>query len=214
MRVLLSIVVIGFAISMVSCNTSDTDGDLFDDLPEPFGITFTIDTVQVTYLDGENFYGNAVGINWYPDTVGILYSQSTSFLRAPVVPNYENNILTIETVKYYYDSVPPSYNEAFQLFSEGNYPYGGWSDVATDLGVDGIIITYTDADGLVWTTDKRAGEQESWSTFTISDHAAVTEQPFCAETQGTFDCRVFDGLGNSLDLRNGSFKARTVYKPE
>ena len=198
---------------IVSCNTDAKDDDIFI-APDPFFVSFEIDTAETVFEDGEDFYGNAVGINWYPDTIGILYSQSTSFLRAPVISNYEDDVLKIETVKYYFDSVPPVYNEAFQLFSEGTYNYGGWSDVATNLGVDGIIITYTDSDGRVWTSDKRAGEQESWATFEITEHNAVENEQFGAETRGTFNCRVYDGVGGELDLRNGSFYARTMYQQE
>lgn len=198
---------------IISCNTNDKNDDTFI-TPEPFLVSFEIDTIETIYEDGEDFYGNAIGINWYPDSMGILYSQSTSFLRAPVVPNYEDDVLTIEMVKYYSDSVPPTYNEAFQLFSDGTYNYGGWSDVFTNLGVDGVIVTYTDSDGRVWTSDKRAGEQESWATFEISEHTAVENEPYGAETRGTFNCRVYDGVGGQLDLTNGRFYARTMYQQE
>lgn len=182
--------------------------------PEPFYVSFEIDSMETRYEDSENNYGNGPGINWYPDSVGILYSQSTSFLRAPIITNYENDVLTIEMVKYYFDSVPPAYNEAFQLYLEGNYGYGGWSDVATNMGVDGAIITYTDSNGRIWTSDSRAGTQEAWATYQITEHTAVEEIQFGAKTKGRFDCRVYDGTGNHLDLRNGSFYARTIYKTE
>lgn len=206
-----SIVVLTVAIGMASCNTDNDDGI---DIPDPFFVSFEIDTTESVYTDGEDFYGNAIGINWYPDSIGILYSQSTSFQRAPIVSDYENDVLSIQMVQYYFDSLPPTYNESFQLFEVGIKPYGGWSDVATNLGVDGVIITYTDSTGRIWTSDKRAGDQESWASFEITEQRPVEEKPYGAETKGTFNCRVFDGTGGELDLRNGQFYARTVYKPE
>ena len=210
-RGILSVLVV--AILSATISSCKKDKDTFTP-PEPFFVSFEIDGAEIRYEDGENNYGNGPGINWYPDSLGILYSQLTTFIRSSFDPNYVNDILTIQMAEYVFDSVPPTYNESIQLFAEGTYAYGGWSDVATNLGVDGAILTYTDSNGRIWTSDSRGGDQENWASFEITDHATVEQQQYGARTKGTFECRVYDGTGNHLDLRNGSFYARTIFKTE
>jgi hypothetical protein len=74
------------------------------------------------------------------------------------------------------------------------------------------VVTYTDEAGKIWSSDQLYGTQESWASFEITDHRAVDQGQFGAKTKGSFECRVFDGLGEHLDLRNGSFHARTIFQ--
>jgi hypothetical protein len=97
------------------------------------------------------------------------------------------------------------------LFDVGAYEYGSWSEDSTATGVDGVVITYTDENEKIWSSDRLYGEQEPWADFEIASHKASGDEQFGAKTKGTFNCRVFDGMGGFKDLRNGSFHARTIY---
>lgn len=203
---------LGLSIGIISCNVDDDD-DTFSP-PEPFFTEFTIDTTQIRYVDGENNYGNGPGIRSYPDSAGTLHSQFTVFIRWAENPDYLNDILTIQMVRFVNDTNPVEFATSFQLFDEGVYDYGSFNEDSTYLGINGAVVTFTDSTGKVWSSDLLYGAQENWADFEITKHMAVLQDFYGAETEGTFNCRVFDGLGNSLDLRNGSFKARTIYKPE
>jgi len=177
-----------------------------------FFAKFQIGNDTVYYEDGEENYGNGPGIRTYEDSLGRLHSEYTVFQRSALTPDYNRNVIGIQMVKFLTDTLFPSYNFSFSLFDEGTYGFGSYNlDSSTTAGIDGVVFFYVDNDSVTWSSDVQYGTQETWSDFAITSHKAVDEVQFGAKTQGTFNCRVFDGSGAHLDLRNGKFHARTVY---
>ncbi len=192
-----------------ACNT-DEDPPLEDNL---FFVQFVIDGDTVRYEDNVGNYGNGPGVQSFRDSLGRIHSQHTTFIRNQLTPDYEDNALTIRMVQLFTDTVWPSYNTEFLMFDEGDYGYGSWNGDSTHLGIAGTVIIYTDDDGKVWSSDAVYGDQSGPETFNVSLHKAADEPLFGAKTKGTFNCRVFDGLGGFLNLESGSFHARTILKP-
>ena len=64
----------------------------------------------------------------------------------------------------------------------------------------------------IWSSDKFYGEQLGWAHFELSSHKAVEETLFGGKTKGTFNYLVIDDSGVSLELRNGNFHARTIFR--
>ncbi len=177
-----------------------------------FFAKFQIGNDTVYYEDGEENYGNGPGIRTYEDSLGRLHSEYTVFQRSALTPDYNRNVIGIQMVKFLTDTLFPSYNFSFSLFDEGTYGFGSYNlDSSTTTGIDGVVFFYVDNDSVTWSSDVQYGTQETWSDFAITSHKAVEEVQFGAKTQGTFNCRVFDGSGAHLDLRNGKFHARTIY---
>jgi len=177
-----------------------------------FFAKFQIGNDTVYYEDGEENYGNGPGIRTYEDSLGRLHSEYTVFQRSALTPDYNRNVIGIQMVKFLTDTLFPSYNFSFSLFDEGTYGFGSYNlDSSTTAGIDGVVFFYVDNDSVTWSSDVQYGTQETWSDFAITSHKAVDEVQFGAKTQGTFNCRVFDGSGAHLDLRNGKFHARTIY---
>lgn len=190
-----------------SCNVED-EPFIVDNL---FFVQFVIDGNTVRYEDGVVNYGNGPGIASFRDSLGRIHSQFTTFIRNILAPDHEDDVLTIQMVRFSADTAWPSYNTEFLLFDEGNYNYGAWNGDSTHLGIDGVVITYTDSDGTVWSSDAAYGSQTGSESFNINLHKAEDAILFGAKTKGTFNCRVFDGLGGFLDLGDGSFHARTIH---
>lgn len=197
-------------VSSVMFNGCKSD-DAAIDPPTQYEVSFTVGSDTVSYVDGEANYGNGPGIHTYADSVGRLHSQYTTYIRSALDPSFETEILTIQSVRYFSDTLMPDYNSEFMLFATGQYGFGAYNEERSNLGTDGIIITYTDADGKIWSSDVQFGTQESWAQAEITAHLAVDVPQFGATTKGRFDCRVFDGTGEHLDLRNGTFTARTIF---
>lgn len=197
------------ALGVVSCNTSKHD--IIPDPEANYFVQFVIDSDTIRYEDDLGSYGNGVGIATYSDTLGRLHSEYSTFIRNASNPNFEKNVLGIQMVKFYSDTSLPSYNERFSQFGVGSYDYGSYTEDSTTAGIDGAVIVYTDGDGKAWSSDLLYGQQESWSTFQVSSHLPSEKEQFGAKTEGAFNCRVFDGMGNQLDITNGEFKARTIY---
>ncbi|TNF27557.1 MAG: hypothetical protein EP314_04710 [Bacteroidetes bacterium] len=201
--------VLFIALIAVACNTSKNDI-----IPEPeaaYFVQFSIADDTIRFEDGIGNYGNGVGIATYEDSIGRLHSEYTTYIRSALHPEYEKNILAIQMVKFYTDTSWPSYAERFGQFNVGSYDYGSYNEDSTTAGIDGVVILYTDSSGNPWSSDLLYGQQQQWSTFQISSHQPSGNEQFGAKTEGTFNCRVFDGNGNHLDLTNGTFKARTIY---
>ena len=176
-----------------------------------FFVEFQIGNDTIYYEDGEENYGNGPGIRTYEDSIGRLHSQFTTFQRSPLTPGYYKNTVSIQMVKFLTDTVFPPYNVSFSLFNEGVYGYGSYTLDSTTAGIDGAVVYYVDNDSVTWSSGVQYGDQENWADFEITSHNAVDEILFGAKTKGTFNCRVFNGSGGYLDLRNGRFHARTIY---
>ena len=196
-----------FVIALSSCKKEE----LQQGENNLFFVEFQIGNDTVYYEDGEENYGNGPGIRTYEDSLGRLHSEYTVFKRSALTPNHTRNILGIQMVKFLTDTLFPSYNVSFSLFDEGTYGYGSYNLDSTTAGIDGTVFFYVDNDSVTWSSDVQYGMQESWADFEITSHEAVDESLFGAKTKGTFNCRVFNGSGEYLDLRHGKFHARTIY---
>lgn len=194
---------------LFACNTSK-----HDIIPEPelaYYTQFMIGEDTIRFEDGVGGYGNGVGIATYSDTFGRLHSEYSTFIRSALNPNYDKNILAIQSVKFYTDTVWPSFAERYGQFNVGSYDYGSYTEDSSTAGINGVVILYTDEDGKPWSSDLLYGQQTTSSNFQVSMHEPSEDEQFGAKTEGTFNCRVFDGMGNQLDITNGEFKARTIY---
>ncbi len=203
-----SILLFLVAVLAISCNTKDEIPPIEDNR---FFVEFSIGNDTIRYEDGLNNYGNGPGIATYEDSVGRLHSEFSTFIKSALDPTYENNNLTIRTVKFLSDTTYPSPSTAFAFFAEGAYDYGSYVLDSSLAGIHGAVINYTDQNGKDWSSDLQYGQQESWANFVVSEHRSVVDDQFGGKTKGTFNCRVFDGMGGSLDLRNGRFHARTIF---
>lgn len=91
---------------------------------------------------------------------------------------------------------PPSDAEFLALFSTGASSY-------SINGANGIVITFWDGT-TNWGSDLGTGVQTG-SLFNILDRQAVTSTDYTVKVFATFNCKLYDGLGNVKTLTNGSF---------
>lgn len=205
--------IIGFAFFFSACENEDDDDDTTPADNSIF-VEFTIGNDTIRYQDAVGSYGNGPGYNSYCDQHGTLHGQFTTFGRSAAHPDYLKSVLSIQVVKHLEDTLPPSFSTEFLFFALGSLGYGSYNTDSTNVGVDGAVIAFTDADGKDWSSDLLYGTQPSGSTFNISSHTAVDDPLYGARSRGTFSCTVFDGDGGSLELRNGKFHARTIFKQQ
>lgn len=198
------------ALTFSGCNTEE---DVITQVDSDFYVAFSIDSVETRYENGMNDYGNGPGRVSYLDGVGPLNSQFTYYSTSTEDPNFGRNTFKIQMVEVKPDSIAPTYAETYQLFTEGTYDYGSIIEDSITGGINGVVIEYVDADSTVWTSDAKIDSQESWADFEITSHEDSGSELFGAKTAGTFSCRVFNN-GNHIDLMNGTFRARTVFKEQ
>lgn len=199
-------------LAFTACSDDDDDDNGGTPTDNTIFVEFVIGSDTLRFEDSVNDYGNGPGYNSYYDRHGRLHGQFTTFGRNPAEPENLKSVLSIQVVKFFTDTLPPPYSSEFQMFAPGTLGFGSYNTDSTNVGIDGAIIAYTDADGKDWSSDLLFGSQPGNSNFTISSHNAIDNPLFGALTRGTFHCTVFDGFGTALELKGGRFHARTIYK--
>jgi hypothetical protein len=205
-----TICALALALVLGSCNQED-DPIIPEDTD--FFVSFEINGTAIRFENGVDDYGNGPGRVSYLDGVGPLNSQFTLYSTSLEDPNFGKNTFKIQMVEVKPDSISPTYQETYQLFTEGSYDYGSTIEDSITGGINGVVIEYVDADSTVWTSDAKIDMQENWADFEITSHEDSGSDLFGGKTSGTFNCRVFNN-GNHLDLTSGMFRARTVFKEQ
>ena len=195
-------------LSFVACKKENdplpVDNKLF--------VKFDIDGVETQFENGVYNYGNGLGRVSYLDNVGPLNSQFTLFSTDTSDASFGKNTIKIQMVEVKDDSIIPTFAQAFALFTPGTYGYGSAIEDSVSGGVNGVVIEYIDSDSTVWTSDSKIDVQATWSSFEITSHEEVDEELYAGQTKGTFNCLVFNQQGSQVELRNGSFHARTILR--
>lgn len=93
----------------------------------------------------------------------------------------------------------PSCTQIKAMFKTGSYTFSKGDS-------DGVKVIYYDENGTLWSSALGTAEQTG-SVFTVSDHSTTA---YGAVTTATFNCKLYDGNGNSKTLTNGKFKSYTV----
>ena len=173
----------------------------------PFYVEFDVDSVTVRYESEVDGYGNGPGRESLHDDNHWGQREFTVFGKQGTHPDSLKNSIAIELVRLLNDS--PNFNTVFNFWEIGVKNYGMWNADSTNGSTEGVVFTYTDGAGKVWSSGILYGTQDS-SSFEITAHKAVSDEVFNGISEGTFNCQFHDGLGNSLSITNGAFKARTV----
>lgn len=147
------------------------------------------------------FWGTCNADSGYVD-MWVESTQFTNYSNSFTTPNHKDYVIVH---KY---CVPDSLPEGFladSLFQRGAYAYG---DTFNDL--NGITISYIDEEHL-WST--QYGVQPTNSTFVVNKHTAIADiSGWSYFTEGTFNCLLWDSVGNQVSVEDGAFRARTIYR--
>ena len=191
-------------VSISSCKKDEPN----DPNPEvPFFIEFDVNGATERYESDKNGYGNGPGRRTLTDDDHWGQSEFTLFGREGTDPDSLKNSIIMEIVRLFNDS--PNFNTVFNFWEIGGKNYGMWNADSTNGSTEGVVFTYTDETGKVWSSGLLYGVQDS-SNFEVTAHKAVSDEQYNGITEGTFNCQFHDGQGNSLVITEGSFKARTV----
>lgn len=205
---LLPALFLGFVLSHTSCDTDDDNINIPTD--NTYHVQFVVNGDTLRFEDGKDGYGNGPGKTANEDSLGWNIKEFTLFIRHPDTPNFLNNSLQIDVVNRFV--ISPSYDERYALFAPGTRAFGSWPADTTQTLSNGVIITYTDDNGKVWSSDLLFGSQPTSSNFEFTEHFSVDAPLFGSKSRGTFNAILRDGLGGQIQLTNGEFLARTLNK--
>ncbi len=180
-----------------SCTKAPGNGSIHK--VESFYSSAKIEGETVSFTENKDGYLNGYGKGgaFVPALGKYMERQSTTFAK-----NGEN-VFNIYFLKFV-DNNPPTKEDIKSVFRLGNYQFGNSSQFAIK---EGIEIAYVDENGTEWNT---RGDQTG-SFFEVTDHALNTLDSYTPyTTSGKFSCRLYNQMGESMAVTDGTFKGRTV----
>jgi hypothetical protein len=165
-------------------DTAITDSTLYTD--------FTIDGQRFLNISGKNNYS----FSW--DSHYFFLSSAAG-----------NNQLTTQRDFFIYDSAGPDIKlQRLAFYAPGNYSY----EKMLTSQEDGVRIFFTDVNGKLWQTDLGTANQTN-SSFIITKATAIHRLSDDLITgvlfEASFNCTLYDGLGNYKTLTNGKCRYYT-----
>jgi hypothetical protein len=167
---------------------------------------------QGNTFTGEHYqgqYGGSSGVDEYS------VIQESGFERETLVgtdfvddPTFHS--IWIGLIKVYDHLYKPTDDELDLLL-----PSTAKVDGSADDYKDGVEIRWTDAAGTEWSSAWGVADQAG-SNFTVTSKVVNDEKPPYVlgplyKVKGTFNCKLYDGKGNSIDVTDGKFHLRMVH---
>ena len=89
------------------------------------------------------------------------------------------------------------------FFNPGNYNYGNPLNITTPV-VHGVAVRWIDQNGKNWDSDPSTNQLgRTFTIVSVSDY--VFTPLYRVKVTATFNCKLYDGLGNQKTLTNGKF---------
>lgn len=88
-------------------------------------------------------------------------------------------------------------------FSPGSYSFSPVTSPTISIPISGIVISWWDSNNIIWKTDVGTGDQtgSSFSILAVKEEEQFGDQ--LMKVYATFNCKLYDGNGNSKTLTNG-----------
>jgi hypothetical protein len=171
----------------------------------------TSDLYFVAKIDGADFLVEALKNN-YGSGAGSgtgnssgTWVEEQSLLLMNTVNNHVSGVLFVKA----FTDKPNDCAQLETMIKPGVYPFGKTVQGSGTPATDGIVIVHTDANGKYWTSDLGTGDQTG-STFDVVEHIANNDGFSQRISKARFNCKLYDGLGNSKTLTNGEIRSRSV----
>lgn len=160
-----------------------------------YKFTGTINGTSVNFTHGVDGVANIYGSTGQSSSGNEYHSQILGFES-----NSLTNSIEVNFVKFHV--TPMDCFKKLSVFNLGTYNYGNLQSYSTAM--DGIVIEYYDNSGKVWKSDNGSGNQTG-SSFSVSqlDDILVLGNIYGYIVKASFNCKLYDNLGNSITLTNG-----------
>ena len=212
LKLLLSLLIVGSTLLMPSCKKKNEPAPApapTTPAPPTGGPTITssfyfqakIDGTWVTLQEG-GYVGSGAGSAGGTVSTGVQEEQGV--VISDILNSTGASFFILKTFATW-----PTGPEVESMFSIKSYSYGKTPNATNVDGIDGVGITYTDANGVDWRSDEGVGTQTG-STFSITEHIVNTDGFSHKISKATFSCKLYDSSGNVKTLTNGVLRGRSV----
>ncbi len=152
---------------------------------------FKIDGTDYKYVQNSNTIENGTGASKNSGSVTVAsYSSDFNDYNTKVYLQIEKGSMTFSG-----NLAANADYKAF--FAPASYTY-------SPNALNGIAIEWWDSNNVMWSTDKGTMDQ-SGSAFTIISNQELNSSYYYVKVYATFNCKLYDGNGNSKTLTNGKF---------
>ena len=198
------------AFSFTSCDKEE-DEPLSEGVDERYVIEVELDGQAMVLREGKDDYysfgttGNTSGTGFCVEGASMVIGKYYD-LRKTNAKLKDAFYLTFQRYAKAC-SADKSYVEG--LYRVGSYPF---AKDAESRDATGVVILYTDANGVDWATNKGSQDQSD-SHFEVTAHQPIKSKIYKYETDAVFNCTLYNDAGEAIVLTNGRIKARSVPYP-
>ena len=160
------------------------------------GADFLLEALKDNYGSGAGASGGSAGGEWSEEQSLALVNLTT--------PN-GSGVVFVKT----FPQKPDKCVQIEAMIYPGVFPYGITSKGSEDKAENGVVVFHTDANGKYWASDLGIGDQTG-SKFEVVEHIANNDGFSQRITKARFNCKLYDGQGNSKTLTNGEIRSRSV----
>jgi hypothetical protein len=212
-----------FTMLIAGCSKSNpTDTSGTNNQPEtitgPHYIQAKVNGTYVTVQEsasgytqtGEGMHGSYGGgsAGAYLVTQEYAFEKTTLVGFQPVTDTTYRGVVIALVHKYYRQ--PHQLEWDSLLLSTGPVSFG-----SEEKEINGVEVRWIDASGKKWSSAFGTGDQ-SGSSFTVTSHDTTNFRANgllgpLYDSKGTFNCRLYDGAGNSMEVTDGKFAIQTDF---
>jgi len=195
------------AFGLGSCDETDTN-------PK----TPYVPAVKGDYYAEASLNGGALllseGEDKYISTTGAseIVSGSGCWQTQDIILKKQTNDLNSLRISFIqeFEACPTQCSALESMLQKGKYAFGKTAAATGKAPVEGVVITFTDAEGTVWATDKGTGRQQG-SIFIVNAFDNNTKDTESAKvTEAQFNAVLYDGTGREIRLTNGNMVSRSL----
>ncbi|MHC2991425.1 hypothetical protein OB13_07455 [Pontibacter sp. HJ8] len=198
------------AFSFSSCDKEE-DEPLSEGVDDRYAIEAELDGQAVVLREGKDGYFN-FGSTGKTSGDGFCLNRATMIIGKYHDVSKTNTKLkdTFQVTIQRYARVCSADNSYEKgLYQVGEYPF---AKDATDRDANGVVILYTDVNGVDWSTN-RGSQDQSGSRFEVTAHQPIKSKIYQYETDAVFNCRLYNDAGEAIVLTKGRIKARSIPYP-
>jgi len=186
--------------SAFACSKNDSSDEDNLGITSDFYFSAKIDGEQVLFQHEVDGCYN--GVSHYATSIdaGYHYGEGMLFMQL-TVPVRSMGVMLVKEFSDVADC-----QDLDNLFQTGNYDLGVSAyETLTDLK-DGVVIFYTDEDGVYWSSDL-GGTAALNGSFELTSYTDYSTTQSSKVMKAKFSCTLYDGNGNSKTLTEGKISS-------
>ncbi len=193
------------SLGLGSCEEDDAPKGTFEPgIKADYYFEGSLNGSQLSLPEGESNYISTTGASKVAATNGCWQTQDIVLRKE----TSDKNSIKVSFIKKF-TNCPTQCTDLESMLQAGKHPFGKVATSGTDA-VEGVVVTFVDAEGTVWRSDKGSAKQQG-SVFMVNSFGDNTKDSQSAKViEANFNCNLYDGTGRQIMLSNGEIVSRSL----